>query len=278
MQRRGRLLASLVAVLLLGGSLALAGRWLQDGAVDPPQSADRLDLSKYALTFSEEFDDLSVSAAGPGTRWTAHTPYGGDFGDARFTDPSPGFPFTIGNGMLRIEARKGADGKWRSGLLSSRDPRGRGFAQQFGYFEMRAKLPDGPGVWPAFWLLGIDRSDRFPEIDVLEYYGHATHRFHSVVHVWSKGGGKSLVSRQQITRVAPRALVEDFNTYGVEVKADWTTFYLNGAQIWRTKSEPEFSQPMYILLNLAMGSGWPIDKTPNPSFMFVDYVRAYALE
>ena len=73
-------------------------------------------------------------------------------------------------------------------------------------------------------------------------------------------------------------MVEDFNTYGVDVTPEWTTFYLNGGSVWRTKSEPEFSQPLYVLVNLALGSGWPIDKTPNPSYMYVDYVRVYALK
>src|SRR5690606_22264058 len=73
----------------------------------------QLDLSGYRLTFEENFDTLDVSAWGPGTRWIAHTPWYGDFGDAKFTDPQPGFPFTIKDGVLRIEARKGEDGKWR---------------------------------------------------------------------------------------------------------------------------------------------------------------------
>jgi beta-glucanase (GH16 family) len=269
-----RLVRLLVVLAVFCGISFVSYRGIHKGFFSTALSNDRLDLSKYVLTFNDEFDYLSVSADRPGTRWTAHTPYGGDFGDAQFTDPVPGFPFTVENGILRIEARKDANGKWQSGLLSSMTPRGLGFSQKFGYFEIRAKLPDGPGVWPAFWLLGVDRSDRFPEIDVFEYYGHAPYRFHSVVHVWK--GNKS-EGREQITQVPPRSLVEDFNTFGVDVTAEWTTFYLNGAQIWRTKSEPEFSQPLYVLVNLALGSGWPIDKTPNPSYMYVDYVRVYAL-
>ncbi len=270
-----RWLRFFIVFAVFGGCLSITYRGLHKGVFTAALSTDRLDLSRYVLTFSDEFDYLSVSADRPGTRWTAHTPYGGDFGDAQFTDPTPTFPFTVENGILRIEARKDADGKWRSGLLSSLTPQGLGFSQKYGYFEIRAKLPDGPGVWPAFWLLGIDRSDRVPEIDVFEYYGHATHRFHSVLHVWTKNGKPE--GREQITAVAPRMLVEDFNTFGVDVTAEWTTFYLNGMQIWRTKSEREFSQPLYVLLNLALGSGWPIDQTPNPSFMYVDYVRVYAL-
>ena len=36
------------------------------------------------------------------------------------------------------------------------------------------------------------------------------------------------------------------------------------------------SHPEYLLVNLALGGGWPIDKTPNPSDMLVKYVKAYS--
>jgi beta-glucanase (GH16 family) len=259
----------LLSIALIGG-LAIFG----NGRI--VAQGDRLDLDLYVLTFSDEFDDLSVSAAGTHTRWTAHTSYNGDFGDARFADPTADFPFSIADGILRIEARKGADETWRSGLLSSMGPTGSGFAQKFGYFEIRAKLPDGPGTWPAFWLLGVDRTARFAELDVFEFYGHATDQFHSAIHVWN--AGKEEVGRGNIHKVPARSLVDQFNTYGVAVRPDWTIFYLNRQEVWRIKSESEFAQPMYILIDLALGSGWPIDKTPNPSFMYVDYVRAYAVK
>ena len=76
-----------------------------------------LDLERYALTFSEDFDKLDVSPRGPGTRWIAHTPWNGDFGSAQFTDPRPAFPFQTKDGILTITMQKGSDGKWRSGLL-----------------------------------------------------------------------------------------------------------------------------------------------------------------
>jgi len=115
-----------------------------------------LDLSKFQITFSEEFDSLSVSPWGPNTRWIAHTPGPVILATPQFADPRLGvFPFTINDGILRIEAKKNAAGKWESGLLASADSNGRGFSQQYGYFEMRAKLPKGKGVWPAFWLSSV---------------------------------------------------------------------------------------------------------------------------
>jgi beta-glucanase (GH16 family) len=234
-----------------------------------------IDLSAYELTFDENFDRLDVSAWGPGTRWIAHTPWRGDFGDAAFADPVPGFPFTIENGILRIEARKGSDGKWRSGLLASTDASGKGFLQQFGYFEMRAKLPPGPGVWPAFWLIANQDENTSAEIDVLEYYGVGPDIYHSVVHVWPKNNNIKKQTYPIQHKVPYGALYEDFHNYGVSVEADWIIFYLDRREMGRVKTPPEHHRPMFILLNLALGSGWPIDKTINPSYMYVDFVRAH---
>jgi beta-glucanase (GH16 family) len=236
----------------------------------------KLDLSRYELTFNEEFNELSVSAWGPGTQWIAHTPWAGDFGDAQFADPSPGFPFTVENGILRIESRRGDDGKWRSGLLASTDPNGRGFSQQYGYFEMRAKLPEGPGVWPAFWLVGNTAEDFSVEIDVLEHYGHFPESYESVLHVWYKDGSGRDWGEKHVNQVTPGSLYNEFHTYGVDVDPMWTTFYFDRAKVWEIKTPDEHQKPLFILLNLALGSGWPIDKTPSPSYMYVDYVKAYA--
>ena len=124
---------TLISAVLFGGDAAHS-------------RAAQLDMSKLSMVFREDFDDrLSVSPWGPNTRWIAHTPWHGDFGDAQFADPVQGFPFTVSDGILRIEARKDSNGKWQSGLLSSADENGRGFSLQYGYFEMRAKLPPGLG-------------------------------------------------------------------------------------------------------------------------------------
>ena len=126
--------------------------------------ASQLELEDYELVFNDEFDKpLDVSAWGPNTRWIAHTPWKGDFGDAAFNDPAPDHPFTVKDGVLRIEARRMKHAlpgvrPWRSGLLASNDPNGRGFSLQYGYFEICAKLPDSKGVWPAFWLSSQCRS------------------------------------------------------------------------------------------------------------------------
>lgn len=265
--RKGRwwLLAAVAtaAAVFLGGGLTSAAR---HPVVDPAQ---------YELVFDENFDTLDVSGWGTGTRWIAHTPWNGDFGDALFVDPEPDFPFTVENGILRIEASKGEDGLWRSGLLASSDPSGAGFHLEFGYFEMRAKLPQGPGVWPAFWLIHNTGPDSSLEIDVLEFYGHQPDVYHSVVHVWPKNDTLEKQTFALDHAVPSGSLSEAFHDYGVSVGKEEIVFYLDGQEMGRVPTPLEHMGPMFILLNLALGSGWPIEETPDPSFMYVDYVRAY---
>lgn len=245
-------------------------------SISQPAAKPRLNLDDFRVIFEEEFNQLSVSARGPNTRWIAHTPWNGDFGDAAFADPEPNFPFTVLNGILRIEARKSPDGKWRSGLLSSRAADGLdapGFAHQYGYFEMRAKLPAGPGVWPAFWLIGVDKSQYSSEIDVIEQYGAFPDVYHVAAQVHKKDGRRD--AEGQKIWVRHGIMSESFNLYGVLIDPDWVIFYFNREEVWRTRTKSEFRQRFYILLNLALGSGWPIHETPNPSFMYVDYVKVF---
>src|SRR3546814_11922334 len=68
-------------------------------------------LPIYRITFDENFDTLDVSPWGPGTRWIAHTPWYGDFGAAKFTDPSANFPFKTRDGILTIEMRQDPGGE-----------------------------------------------------------------------------------------------------------------------------------------------------------------------
>jgi glycosyltransferase involved in cell wall biosynthesis len=251
--------------------LAAGGAWGAVGQIDP---------CRLKPTFTENFDALSVSARGEnGSRWIAHTPWNGDFGDAAFVNPQPDFPFRTREGILEIEARKGTDGKWRSGLLASATPTNSGFAQRYGYFEMRAQLPPGPGLWPGFWLnANQPHSDPKPgvEIDVVEYYGQFTDGYHSVVHVWDKTEPKNSREWDHVTKVPAGSLTSGFHLYGVDVAPDWITFYLDRRETWRVATPAELKDPLMVLVDLAMGSGWPIDHAPSPSIMKVDYIHVFA--
>ena len=261
---------SKLAALILCATLLVS-----DGALSNNQPG-ALDLSSYKMTFEDKFDRIDVSAWGPGTRWIAHTPWNGDFGDAAFADPTPNFPFTTKDGVLQIEARKDPDGKWRSGMLASTDPKGAGFSQEFGYFELRAKLPAGPGPWPAFWLIGNKAPGGSAEIDVLEYVGHDPSKYEATVHVWPRDGKGRNYEAKFAVPVPSGSLTESFHNYGVAVDAHEIVFYLDRQEVARTPTPQEHKQKLFLLISLAMGSGFPIDKAPNPSTMQVEYVRAYA--
>jgi beta-glucanase (GH16 family) len=227
----------------------------------------------------EDFNDLSVAPRklGP-ARWIAHTPWNGDFGDARFSDPRSDGPFSVKDGMLRIKAWKDPSGIWRSGLLAAGDSTGANAGTRYGYFETRMKFPPGPGTWPAFWLAAAKSAhtkDGNVEIDAIEYYGQFTDSYRAHVHVWykdrarSRGGGTLL-------KVPAGSLVDDFHTYGIDVSPQKIVFFRDGRQVWSQPTPPEVDGPLYPLVNLALGSGFKIDQTPNPSTLLVDYVHVYS--
>jgi beta-glucanase (GH16 family) len=226
----------------------------------------------------ENFDEDSIASnrIGP-ARWTAHTPWNGDFGDARFSDPGPGGPFKVNDGILSITASKDYEGRWTSGLIAAADASGAGTGTRYGYFEARMKMPPGPGTWPAFWLAAlkpVGSSDGDVEIDVIEYYGHSTSAYQSVLHVWYKDLTKKRSALQTID-VPDSSLVNDYHTFGVDISPQAVVFFLDGKQVWSQPTPPELDGPMYPIVNLALGSGWPIEHTPNPSTLLVDYVHVY---
>lgn len=269
--------------LLTSASVAIMGAAFLPtaNAQTPAAMVDTaVDFCRMQLVFKDEFNDLSVGVHDiESFRWISHTPWRGDFGDALFTDPRPsGLPFSVRNGLLSITAWKDEAGKWRSGLIASADGEGKGFAQQYGYFESRIKLPSGTGTWPAFWLGTIaPKGYGGPtlEVDVLEYYGHAPQSFQSAYHIWTTNppGNKGDLHVNPVPR---GSLEKAFHVYGVKVTPEFITYYLDRQPVWQIKTPDIHQNRLVILLNLALGSGFPIDKTPNPSVMQVDYVRAYA--
>lgn len=263
-------------------TIALGAMLLAQGASAAPQ-APPLDVSRYEMTFEDRFDVPDIVAKPPFSaapfkaRWLAHTPWFGDFGDSYFGDPSATGPFAFGPDGLTVTSERMPDGRWRGGLVASVDrdgPGQQGFSQQYGYFEMRARLPKGPGDWSGFWLVGTDKSKVSSEIDVIEYYGHVDDRFRTTLHIWSKDG-KSLFGEGHDVLVSPDSLSSKMNDFGVEVGPERTVFYLNRVPYLDVPTPPEYRQPMYMLANLAVGGGWPSDRLASPQSMQVAYVRAY---
>jgi len=234
----------------------------------------------YKIVFSEDFSNFRVAAHKIGNaRWTAHTPWNGDFGDAQFVDPQPNDPFTVSNRGLEITARKNPDGHWTSGLIAAADHDGHGFGTRFGYFEARIKMPPGPGTWPAFWLSSlkpVQDPSASVEIDAVEYYGHLTSSYQVAIHVWY-GKSKEAKSRGalHVIEVPKDSLVNDFHDYGVDIQPKTITFYFDRKPVWEVQTPEELTFSEYPLLDLALGSGFPIQNTINPSRLQIQYVHIF---
>ncbi|WP_206520283.1 glycoside hydrolase family 16 protein [Altererythrobacter sp. BO-6] len=241
---------------------------------------EELDLCQYSLFWSDEFDDLSIGDwLLNGKRWIAHTPWAGDFGDAQFTDPGPDGPFSIEDGKLVITARRNRDGKWTSGLISAADQAAAGVAMQYGYFEARMRVTPGPGTWAAFWLYNrASRNDPRTgfEIDAIEYYGHDPASYFATWHInpTELSGDKKSGGTMQIP-IEEGTMTRNFHMIGVDVTPEIVTYFFDRKPVWRHPTPKEHDAPLFPLVNLALGSGYSIENTPNPSQLEVDYVRLY---
>jgi beta-glucanase (GH16 family) len=150
----------------------------------------------------------------------------------------------------------------------------RSFAQRYGYFEMRAQLPGGRGLWPAFWLVANTHQD-YLEIDVMEAIGQDVSHVYQSTHLKpSRGKGVHL-------RVGGDGFdyTDVAHSYGVEWTPDEIVFYLDGDESARTDGKPfRDGSPMYMIANLAVGGHWagaPDSSTPLPAMMRINHIRAY---
>ncbi|RAK50704.1 glycoside hydrolase family 16 protein [Phenylobacterium deserti] len=179
-------------------------------------------------------------------------------------------PFKVGGGTLTISvdrtpaALESQLGGFRyiSGLITTQPS----FHQQYGYFEMRAKLPRGKGIWPAFWLLPLDLSWP-PEIDVMESIGDPS-------TVFVNAHSKVIKAQTKEVKVSP----DDFHTYAVAWDRQNLTFFIDGRQVDRRPTPGDMHKPMYMLANVAVGGDWagqPDASTRFPAGMTIDYIRAY---
>lgn len=140
------------------------------------------------------------------------------------------------------------------------------------------RMPLGSGTWPAFWLMSLQPANRLPkiEIDVIEYYGHMTDRYFATGHVWRRDDDAQASTHEGKTiRVTAGLLADEFHRYGVRIDPRHIAYFLDGEEVWRQDTPVELDTPLYPIINLALGSGYPIDETPDPSRLEVDYIRIY---
>jgi beta-glucanase (GH16 family) len=246
-----------------------------------------INLATYRLTFADEFDGSSLNKGIWGTSYWWEGRYLASNGELQyFTDETTDLtrthadtnPFYLEGGLLNIVARPSpdtglSDGQaFTSGLITSFGT----FSQQYGYFEIRAQLPSGQGLWPAFWLLPASGAWP-PEIDVMEMLGGNTSTYYGSAH-WG-----TTDQHQYLTQAITSSgldLSSDFHTYGVSWEDDYIAWYLDGNLVYAWSNPPaDFDQPMYLLAGLMVGGTWggaPDASTQFPANLTIDHIRVYS--
>jgi beta-glucanase (GH16 family) len=158
------------------------------------------------------------------------------------------------------------------------------FTQKYGRFEARIKTPYGPGIWPAFWMLGENINEvSWPlcgEIDIMELRGQEPNTMHGTVHGPGYSGGNSIGKSYSLLN---DRFDKNFYVYAIEWDEDKIDFFVNDYLYQRITKEDVpgewvYDQPFFMILNIAVGGnfvGFPTTQTPFPQKMEVDYVRVY---
>lgn len=162
----------------------------------------------------------------------------------------------------------------------------------YGRVEVRAKMPQGQGMWPAIWMLGTNITEvgwpRCGEIDIMEYVGHLPHTIHGTCHFTDPGNKeKSVPKRAGSGKITIQEPYNNFHLYAIEWDENQIKFFVDD-QHYATLDIDEagegpdnpFRKPHYLLLNLALGGSWggEIDNTVLPQQYMIDYVRVYETE
>ena len=243
------------------------------------------------LTFDDEFNSISLWNGTTGT-WDTTAPWvalnGSGYSltsngeqewyiNSNYAPTASIQPWNVSNGIMTLTAAPASASiqsyignyQYTSGQISTYQS----FSQTYGYFEMRAELPAGQGLWPAFWLLPENGSWP-PEIDVMEMLGNNPSVYYTSVH---SGTASNEISAGQADTVANTST--GFHTYGVDWEPDSITYYFDGSPVYKVATPADMNVPMYMIANLAVGGYWPGNAdstTPFPAQMQIDFIRAYS--
>jgi beta-glucanase (GH16 family) len=244
---------------------------------------------KWTLIWSDEFDgaDGTSPSAGKWALETGGNGWGNNELEYYTSRPQNSFQ-KDGNLVITVleESFTGSDGVTRN-YTSARLKTATRFAQAYGRFEARIKVPRGQGIWPAFWMLG-DNIDTvgWPasgEIDIMENIGSEPNKVHGSMHGPGYSGATALTA---IYTLAGAAFADDFHVFAVEWEPTMVRFYVDD-NLYLTERPGNlpagtrwvFDHPFFILLNVAVGGnfpGNPDSSSTYPQVMLVDYVHVYA--
>jgi beta-glucanase (GH16 family) len=193
---------------------------------------------------------------------------------------------SVAGGHLRLTADRspvdGSDGKsyeFRSGMVTtglppmSEDAPAK-LAFTYGTVEARVRIPAGRGLWPAIWLLPASRQS-LPEIDLLEAIGQDP----STVFMHLHPKSRSAKSPDKEYKVPGPNLAEDWHTFRLDWSANRLDFFVDDVRAWRVTGRQVPDEPMYVVLNLAVGGVYPGPPDPGtqfPATFLIDYLRITA--
>lgn len=261
-------------------------------------------------TFNDDFDDHPLSNGqwvphyAGGAAWPEARYWGGDGSDfkrktsangeqqiyvdprysGRSTTPLGLDPFKVRNGVLSIVASRTPpalkpvlfNNEYISGVLTTQST----FSQKFGYFEIRAKIPIGRGVWPAFWMLADDGGWP-PEVDVMEGRGQQPGDLVMTTHWRVPSTGR--IQSCGFDFALPDAATE-FHNYGVLWEQDRIIYFIDRKPVSDIKVPIGFDDPMYMIVNLAMGSkffggvGFVDAESPATVEFEIDRISVYQID
>jgi beta-glucanase (GH16 family) len=286
-RRRRRLL--LAAFALLGSALGLGAVAAHAGG--PKKTAADSSSKARTLIWSDEFNGPDGSMPDP-AKWAVITNDSG-YGNREleyYTGRAANIHEQNGNLVLsaRRESFTGPDGLARNYTSARIESQGR-FELKYGRIEARIRIPQGQGIWPAFWMLGSD-YDRIGwpacgEIDIMENVGFEPSRIHGSLHGPGYSGGHPLSGFYTLPNQG--RFSDGFHIFAIEWEPGTVRFYVDDL-LYETQTADNvpagthwaFDHPFFLVLNVAVGGYWPGDPdatTPFPATMLVDYVRVYRM-
>lgn len=241
----------------------------------------KLETRNWTLVWSDEFDGDSLSLPNP-ANWTFDLGTGQDGWGNQELQSYTNNPENVsldGKGNLVLRAIRTGNS-----FTSARIKTQGLFSQKHGRFEARLKTPYGPGLWPAFWLLG-DNIDEVSwpqcgEIDVMELRGQLPHIIAGSIHGPGYSGGNAITKSYGLQN---GRFDTQFYVFAIEWDENKIDFFVDEYLYQRIEKSSVpgtwvYDQPFFMILNIAVGGnyvGFPTNQTPFPQTMTVDYVRTY---
>jgi len=242
------------------------------------------DTSKhYKLIWSDEFN---YSGLADSTKWGYEMGFIRN-GEAQYYTRQRLENARVESGMLVIESRK-ENYKGAAYTSASLNTLGKAAFPGNTRVEVRAKIPQGLGIWPAIWMMGINIDTvnwpKCGEIDIMEFVGHTPNKIWETFHWWDATKPDSSIHLSKGSNTDFTDLKDNFHVYGLERTEGKLSFFVDNKYYFSfdtTESVQKglFKHPFYILLNTAIGGSWggKIDDAIFPQKFYIDWVRVFEI-